>query len=197
MLKGLFVSKVRAKLFQIFFDHPGEIYHVRGLVRLAGEEINAVRRELLRMENFGLAKKEPRGNRLYYWLDKKHLLYQDLLSLVSKTIGLGKTIIKNKNKLGKVKFVMLSGNFARRLPRSEENEVDLLVIGKIVLPELGRLVSAEEQRLGREINYTVMNKEEFDFRKRRRDPFILAVLSGSRIMILGDEQDLVKSKVEQ
>jgi len=43
----------------------------------------------------------------------------------------------------------------------------------------------------REINYTVMSREEFDFRKKRRDPFLLGVLAGSRVMIIGDEEDLV------
>ena len=42
-----------------------------------------------------------------------------------------------------------------------------------------------------ELNYTVMTEEEFDFRKSRRDPFVLSVLTGSKIMVIGDEEDLV------
>ena len=176
---------------QVFLQKPNEMYHIRGLVRLTGEEINAVRRELARMESYGMVKKEPRGNRLYYWFDKDFIFYPDLLSLVTKTTGLGGAIIRNKNKLGKVKFVMFSGRFIRNLPRKKENEVDLLVIGEIVLPELAKLVKEEETRSEREINYTVMDKEEFVFRKKRRDPFILGILFGSRVMIIGEEEDLV------
>lgn len=194
MLQSLFVSKTRTKLLQIFLKNPQEMYHVRGLVRLAGEEINAVRRELSRMEKFGVVKKEPRANRLYYWFNQDFPLYADLLSMVKKTSGLGKAIIKNKNKLGKVKFVMFSGRFARALERKKENEVDLLVVGQIVLPELAKIVREEESRQDREINYTVMDTEEFSFRKKRRDPFILSILSGSRVMIIGDEEDLVSLK---
>jgi hypothetical protein len=36
-----------------------------------------------------------------------------------------------------------------------------------------------------------MTRDEFDFRKKRRDPFLLGILSGSRVMIMGDEEDLV------
>ena len=50
---------------------------------------------------------------------------------------------------------------------------------------------AEEARREREINYTAMTEEEFLFRKRRRDPFILQVIEGSRIMVIGDEEELV------
>ncbi len=193
MLQDLMVSKVRVKLLKIFLYKPGEMYHVRGLVRATGEEINAVRRELARMEKRGLVKKEPRGNRLYYWFRNDYPLFQDLLSMIAKTAGLGRKIIKNKSKLGKVKFAMLSGRFARCL-EPIEGGVDLLVVGELVLPELAKIVREEETKLEREINYTVMTKDEFEFRKRRRDPFVLSILGGSRIMIVGDEEELV-SKV--
>ena len=45
--------------------------------------------------------------------------------------------------------------------------------------------------LPQEINYTVMTEDELKFRKNRRDPFILQVLSNSRVMLVGDEQELV------
>ena len=64
-------------------------------------------------------------------------------------------------------------------------------MGNLVLPELSQIVKAEEVRSEREINYTVMPQEEFEFRKSRRDPFILGILEGSRVMIIGDEEELV------
>jgi len=36
-----------------------------------------------------------------------------------------------------------------------------------------------------------MSLEEFSFRKRRRDPFLIDVLRESRIMLIGDDQALV------
>ena len=60
----------------------------------------------------------------------------------------------------------------------------------MVLPELSQIIKAEEVRREREINYTVMTEEEFEFRKSRRDPFVLSVVSGSRVMIVGDEEEL-------
>ena len=192
-LKDLMVSKVRVKLLQIFLTQPKEMFYVRQLVRATGEEINAVRRELARMEKSGMVQKEPRGNRLYYWFNREYPFYGDLLSLVAKTTGLGGKILKKKNRLGRIKFVMLSGRLLRGLPPLE-GSVDLLVVGEVVLPELAGLVREEEKKQEREINYTVMSREEFGFRKRRRDPFLLGILGGSRVMIVGDEEELVSSK---
>lgn len=196
MLKDLMVSKVRVKLLQTFLYQPDEIFYVRQLVRKIDEEINAVRRELSRMERANMVKKEPRGNRLYYYFNRDHPLYEELLAMVHKTVGLGRAIIKNKSKLGRVKLAMFSGRFARRLP-IEEGGVDLLLVGDINIQALAKLVRVEEAKLNKEINYTVMTGDEFNFRKKRRDPFLQSILLGSRIMIIGDQEDLVKKYGEE
>lgn len=190
MLKDLVISKVRVKLLEIFFSNPSEIYHVRDLVRKTGEEINAVRRELAHMEKAGMLKKEPRGNRLYYWFNKSYIFYSELGRIIAKTTGLGAEIIRNKNKIGRLSFVMFSEKFIKKI-QGDPNEVDVLVVGEVIMPEIATLVKSEEARIKREINYTVMSSDEFQFRKRRRDPFLLEILSGSRVMIIGEEEELI------
>src|SRR5258708_3133157 len=186
MLSDFITSKSRVQLIGVFMMHPYEMFHVRELVRRTGDEINAVRRELAFLEKKGVLNREPRANRVYYSLRKSYPFYFDLLKLGSKTIGLGSELIKNRIKLGKIKFAMFSGKFVRRLEKTPE-EVDFLVVGTVVLPEVALLVRNEEARLGTEINYTVMTEEEFDFRKKRNDPFIKSILAGSRVILLGDE----------
>lgn len=190
-LRDFIVSKTRVKLLRALLENPKEMYHVRALVRKTGEEINAVRRELARMEEAGMAKKEARGNRLYYWFRQEYPFFEELLRLVAKSAGLGFAIRKNRGKLGKITYVMFSGEFVRHAERKNNEQVDVLVVGEVVLPELALLIRQEETRRGTEINYTPMSKDEFEFRKRRRDPFLLGILTDSRIMIIGDEQNFV------
>jgi hypothetical protein len=187
----IITSKVRIKILELFFGNVKEMYHVRGVVREIKEEINAVRLELDRLEKAGILKKEARGNRVYYWLREDYLFYGDYLAISAKTTGLGAEMINSKRKIGTLSFVMFSGRFVRRVERKKEDEVDILVVGEVVLPELASIIRVEESKRATEINYTVMSREEFDFRKRRRDPFLLGILAGSRVMIIGDEQDLV------
>jgi hypothetical protein len=187
----IITSKVRIKILELFFSNLKEMYHVRGIVRETSEEINAVRRELAKLETDGVLRKEPRGNRIYYSVRPEYAFFEDLISIVAKTTGLGKEIIENRNKIGKVSFVMFSGKLVEGKDRKRDEDVDILVIGEVVLPELASIIRVEEGRRGREINYTVMGRDEFDFRKKRRDPFLLGILSGSRFMIIGNEEDLV------
>jgi len=190
-LSDIITSKVRIKLLKLFFANPSEMYHVRGVVRAVSEEINAVRRELEKLEKVGILKKESRGNRLYYWVRTDYPMFGDIVSIVSKSSGLGFQILSNRAKLGKIALAMFSGKFVRYKKRKKDEDVDILIVGEVTMPELAALIRAEETRRNVEINYTVMSKEEFDFRKKRRDPFIQSILLGSRVMILGDEEDLV------
>ena len=191
MLEDIVISRVRVKILTLFLTHPGVIFHVRDIVRRVDEEINAVRRELAHLEKAGMVSKEHRANRLFYNFRKDYPIYFELLELINKSSGMGADIIKQKAKLGKLKFVMVSGRYVRGLPNKSASDVDLLVVGNVVLPELSQIIKAEETRREREINYTVMTEEEFEFRKSRRDPFVITVLSGSRVLIIGDEEDLV------
>jgi predicted nucleotidyltransferase len=107
--------------------------------------------------------------------------------MVAKETGIGKAILEKKEDLGKINFAMLARAFVKgRI--SKPSEVDLLLVGKISTPLISKLVEQEQQRRGHEINFTVLTPEEFDFRKRRKDPFILDVLSQPRIVLLGNEE---------
>ncbi len=190
-LSDFMVSRVRVKLLKLFLSRPQDMFYVRELTRLTSEEINAIRRELAHMQEVGMVKQEHRGNRLYYVFRPSYAFYPEFLSLVAKTSGLGQEIIDSKAKLGKVKFAMLNGRFVRALPKSSSEQVDLLVVGQVIMPQLAIIVRTFEGQSKREVNYTVMTEEELAYRKSRRDPFILSVLYSSRIMLIGDEEELL------
>lgn len=185
-LSDILVSKVRVKMLELFFEKPSEMFYVREITRLVKEEINAVRRELDRMLECGLLKSEQRSNRLYYFLNKRYLYFQELQRIVIKTTGIGKKIRKFRRKLGDVSYVVFTGAFINQ-EKLNKDELDILVVGEVVLPELEALIKGEEKTFGREINYAVIETEEFEFRKARRDPFIMEVMYGVRVMVIGDE----------
>lgn len=190
MLEELFVSRVRVKILQLFLSSSEQLFHVREIVRRVSEEINAVRRELGRMEKYGMVSSEWRANRRLYKFRKDYVYYRELLSLVAKSVGLGGAIIKNRAKLGRIKFAFISTRFFKGIPNTDE--VDVLVVGQVVLPELQALIADEQAKRENEINYSFMDEPEFHFRVKRRDPFILRVLIQSKIMLIGDEEELLE-----
>lgn len=181
-------------MFELFFTHPEEMYYVREITRETNEEINAVRRELDRMIDYGLLRSEQRGNRVYYSLNARYVFFDEMLKMVAKTTGLGKKFRQLRRKLGEVEYVMFSGKFVRGI-KPQRDEVDVLVIGDIVLPELEALIKDEQVRIGRELNYAVFDLPEFEFRKTRRDPFIMDILMNSRVMIIGSGEEFSERKI--
>ena len=81
MLKDIITSRVRVKVLQLFLQKIDALYHVREIVRKTSEEINAVRRELIHLEQCGLLSKENRGNRVYYSFRKNYPLYFEFLEI--------------------------------------------------------------------------------------------------------------------
>lgn len=193
-MEGLFVSKVRVKILQLFLSSSEVLFHVREIVRRVGEEINAVRRELARLEKYGYVGSEWRANRRLYKFRKEHPLYNELLGMVVKSSGMGGAIIKKRSLLGRLKYVMIATRFVKNLESGPE-DVDILIVGQIVLPELQTIIAEEQSKREREINYSFMDEAEFSFRVRRRDPFIIKVLVQPKIMLIGDEDDMLSGVI--
>lgn len=188
MLKDLFVSEVRLRILSLTLTNPHKQYHVRAIVRAVGAEINAVRRELAKLENMGLLRKRQSGNRLYYKADTANIYYSELLALVSKETGIGGLLLQNAKDLGAIKFAVISTAFLRGR-QSTVLDVDLFIVGEVNLEVLKRIVSTAEKDMSREINYSVMSEEDFTFRKRKNDHFVSKILSQSRTMLIGDEEE--------
>src|SRR5258706_1374050 len=129
------------------------MFYVRELTRLTKEEINAIRRELEHLQKAGLLQSEKRGNRLYYSVKTNFALYPELTNLVTKSTGFGRLILKNRSKFGFVKFAFVSQKLARGLKR-EPDEVDLIIIGKVIMPQVSLVVKSIEKMLNTEINYS-------------------------------------------
>jgi hypothetical protein len=187
MLSTIVTSKARLKVLKLFFN-GGESYspYVREVVRATGLEINAVRRELVKLSKEKLLLEDPRGNRLHYHLNPKHGLYYDLASILAREVGIGASIYKKRNKLGAVKFVLLSLNFF--LKTGEKTPVDLVIVGDVYLSELKSIVDKYQKNEDREINYMVISEHEYRMLKDRKDPMMVNILSQPRSIIIGSQK---------
>jgi len=191
ILLQLFTSRVRLKLLQLFLANSTEMYYVRQVTRKGSEEVNAVRRELQNMKAIGLLSTEERGNRLYYKLRPDFPFLPEFYGLVAKTTNLGARILRERDKLGQVRYAALSRAFVEgREPRSQD--VDLLVVGQVEVSRLQSMVREAEGEHGHEINYTVLTEDELNFRKKRNDAFMRDVLLQPLVMLIGNERELKK-----
>lgn len=158
--------------------------HLRGLVREVKEEINAVRRELLRLTEIDFVKAEDRGNRKFYMLNRDFLFYDELVGMFNKSFGLGGSIIKNLKDIGNVEYAVLTGSFINPIQKDAET-VDLVLIGDINIEFANQIIEEAEKRMNRSIHYTVLKLNEFELKKRRRNSFIMDIITSPKIMLKG------------
>jgi len=185
MLERFFTSKTRVKLLALFILNPDRKLHIREIVRLIRENINAVRRELHNLEETGLLKSTQIGNMKQYTLNKNMPLYEELASMVLKTEGVAKILKEHLNELGSIQSAFIYGSFANNTAQVD-SDIDIFIIGSINEKKLIPALHNLEKQLSREINYVLFTPQEFTTRKRKKDPFVMNVLKEPKVFLLGD-----------
>lgn len=128
-------------------------------------------------------KGRPRSKRarvvggLRYFLNPDFEFFRELKDLILKSSPAEKDrMIQKINKLGRVKLAIISGIFINK----EYNDplvVDLLIVGDdIDRKKLRSFLKAIEAEVGKEIRFSVMDKEEFQYRLAMFDRFIRVLL---------------------
>ena len=186
---NLLSSKVRQKVFRVYFYQTNRRYYLRELERLLDEPVGNIRRELLRWSKAGLFLREKVGNLTYYSLNKSFPLYEELKAIVSKTIGIEHILKKGLKGIESIAVAIIYGSVASG-EDTGNSDIDVLLIGNPEMDELVDNIQEMEKELGREINYVLYTPEEFKRKKEAQNTFIIDVLRNPKVLIIGDEGDL-------
>jgi len=196
MFEQLFGSKTRVKLLTLFMNNPNRPYYVREITRKVDEQINSVRRELSNLLAIGIIRSESNNNRLYYEVNQKYQFYAPLRSIFTNITNeeteLQDTqddeLVKKLRSCGNVQLAFQTGGFTR----DSSAGTDFFIMGDVNRAKVGKLVGELEDELNREINYTVMSPEDYDYRHRLNDRFLTGVLTAKKIVIIDDRHTNVK-----
>ena len=189
MIEKLFGSRLRTKLLECFLTHSEESFFVRQMEHLIQEDSTNISRELRRLEQMGIVQSEKRANLKYYKINSKCPFYKELKGLFTKTLGVPEVIKEVLKDIEGIDTAFIYGSFAR----GEEDsgfEIDLFLVGDIDEDELVESLSDLQNRLGRNINYSMYGLEEFGKKRREGNAFINTVLKESKVVLLGNPDEL-------
>ena len=173
-IEKLFGSKTRAKLLALFFENAEKSYYVREITRVIGEQINSVRRELLNLESLGLVKNETYENKVYYSVNSKHPFAHAMAEIFAKRVDLTKD--KSVRKSGWEEYTKPIRNYlnalvvTNRVPGQEG--LDLLIVGDDKTKKLSHWAEVVEKKQGKPLNYVILSREDYLYRKSVKDRFI-------------------------
>lgn len=189
MLSTLITSKARLALLTLFLTHPGERFYQKQLIRDLGLSSSLVQAELKRLEGVGLLISSREANVRYFTINDAFPIYPELKSIVFKTVGLAEFLRDSLDAIGDVEAALIYGSVAKNV-EDMHSDVDVLVVGDVDLDALNEAVDAAERAIGREINTTVYTREEWVGRVKIGQAFVADILSGPKIFLIGDEDEL-------
>lgn len=201
MFDQLFGSKTRVKLLSLFYNNPERPFYVREITRKVNEQINSVRRELQNLLSIGIVKSVSQSNRLYYEVNPNYKFYNELKSIFQKIPAKSKEIketkeedqiVKRIGKAGNIRLLFLSGAFVR----GSNQSIDIFVVGDLNKAKLSQVITEMEKSMNRELNYTSMRVEDFDYRRNLNDRFLADILDAKKI-ILVDTLDVFDGQVSE
>lgn len=212
MIDQLFGSKTRVKLLRLFHGNPNRSFYVREITRKIDEQINSVRRELSNLLSIGIITSDEANNKLYYEVNKKYEYYVPLTEIfgsktskknvaeqkgpeldvlknevgaapVSKTMSTQQPEASKWQQVGNVTAVIYSGIYTR----DDTANVDIIVIGDVLISKVESLVADLEKEKKRELRYAVIEKDEWEYRRQVRDKFYTQIMSAKNQIIIDKE----------
>ena len=179
-------GKTRQAVLALLFGNPGRAYYTREIVHAVASGVSQVQRELEQLTRAGLVTRERRGNQVYFQANDAAAIYHELVVLVAKTFGIGDFLRKALVPFStRILVALIYGSVARG-EHHATSDVDVLIVGDVLLSELEDAFREVETRIARPVSATVMDLREFAKRKKANDNFLRTVLAGPKIFLIGD-----------
>lgn len=186
---SLLFPEYRRRVLGLLLLRPEEALHGREVARRTGLPAGTITRELTKLAEAGLLRREKRGNQQVYSANTSGPIFAELASILRKTSGLGDVLAAALAPLaGRVKLAFVFGSVARG-EESAGSDIDVLLVGDAGFRDVVEALYPAQTTLGREINPKVFALDEFAA-KARSEPFLRDVLSRPKIFLIGTADDL-------
>ncbi len=182
----LFGSKTRVSLLSKLLMNPDKSFYIRELSRELGIPYGMLYKEEKNLTSLGLVNEEKRGKVTLVSINKNLPYFDELKSLIMKTVGLGDLLKSMLSGLKGIRYALVYGSFASG-EESEYSDVDLLIIGNMSEEKILNITSQVEKEVGREINHILWSEEEFMKRVESKHHLLREIASKPVIMLVGEE----------
>lgn len=118
---------------------------------------------------------------VFYGLNPKFIFLNELKNLIlASPVASFEKLAKRISSLGKIKLALVSGVFLNK-----ENVADILIVGdSIDKRRFKNFLKSLEAEVGTQLNYAIMDKEEFDYRRAMFDRFVRMFLEGPHQVLI-------------
>ena len=188
ILSETLFGRTRGAVLAVLYGHIGESFYLRQLSRRTGISLGPVQREMRQLVDAGLVTKQTLGTQTLYTANQASPVFQEMRSLVAKTVGIHDTLLEALAPLKKkISLAFIYGSVARS-QEAGHSDIDLMIVGTVSFSEVVACLGDAQKMLSREINPTVYSAREFA--SKIRGNFLKTVLSEKKLFLIGDENVL-------
>jgi predicted nucleotidyltransferase len=181
---------VRGLVLALLFGQPERAFYTREIIAALNVGRGAVQRELRRLTDVGALYREKLGQEVYYRANPECPIYDELVALMRKTLGLGDVLRSALSGLAdRIDVAFVFGSIARGTP-DVHSDVDVMVVGAVTFAEVVAALSPTQEALGREVNPSAYATQEFRDRITRGNHFLTAILGEPKVFLIGGQDDL-------
>lgn len=191
-LSATLFGKTRRTVLALLYSHADESFYLRQIARAAGAGMGAVQREVKSLAEAGIIRRTKSGRQVYYQANPECPVYEELKSLIIKTVGMGDVLRAALAPLeDRIHVAFLFGSLVQSNQRSE-SDADIMVIGDVTFAEVVSILGGFQETVRREINPVVYPPEEFRSKLAANHHFLKSVMDGSKFFLIGDQHELEK-----
>jgi predicted nucleotidyltransferase len=183
-----FLKNGGGEILKLFFQDSEKEYYFREIAKKVNKEPSYCQKYLDNLVEDKILLDERRGNMRFFRLNKKHPLYEEIKSIISKTIGLENELKELVDKLDNVECAFVFGSIAKGTENSN-SDIDLMLIGDINQDDLTTAISPMEGKIAREINYHIYDSQEIVKKIKEKDSFISNIFLSPIIKLKGNPYD--------
>ena len=182
-------TPVQQRVLGFLFGQPERRFQGAELIRLANSGTGATHRVLQRLASCGLVRVDEVGRQKFYQANSAAPIYEELVALVRKTIGLREPL---RNALmpfeNDIVYAFVFGSVAAGEDRAN-SDIDLMVVAhSLDYTALFDALRTAEQALDRTVNPNIVSPAEWDRKRRLKDGFIARVAARPRLLLMGQDR---------
>jgi len=176
VLEKLFDSPVKLRLLKLFLRNPQMQFSLPEIRKRTLLKTPAIKIQVEKLQDIKFIKRSKRKGERVYLLNQKFTFLKELQGLILKSSPADESNMTRKIKsLGRVKLAVISGVFSK--PNREELKTDIFLVGEgISEKKVHSFIKNLEAEVGTELYYTILTTEEFNYRYKMFDRFILDIL---------------------
>ena len=189
-LASALFSATQQRVLSLLFGQPNRSFYTSELIKLVGSGSGAVQRELKRLKDSNLITMTRIGNQKHYKANHESPIFNELTGIISKTLGVNHEIQNVLSKFKHIKLAFIYGSIAKSSDRGK-SDIDILIVSDTLqLQPLHRALEKASKRIGRKINPTIYSQVEYEMRLANESPFLMNILNGPLIYIIGNDDNL-------